>query len=257
MEDIAGKATLPANARRIQIPAAALGPWLAEIDDPTELKVTLRTLGLLAEGASPRSIPSSAALYDLLDDPFLTQGCADADIRRGLAAALVRGTLLAALDRGEVRVFLNDDAGRRHLERAALRLLSPTDVLGKPPESSSVQWRPEKQPYAYRTNIFSLYEEHIGPYGHSMAEQLKAAEEEYPTSWIEDAIAVAVERNSRSWGYISAILRRWNLEGRQGVRNEHGKFGRDTAQDSRKTNLDDYRERYGRLPWESDDGEPD
>ncbi len=257
MNNVSGKATLAANARRIQIPAAALGPWLAEIGDPTELKVTLRALALLAEGASRRGTLQSAALYDLLDDPFLAQGCAGADIRRGLAAALTRGTLMAAVDRGEVRVFLNDDAGRRHLERAALRLLSPADVLGKPPESLSMQGHPEKQPAAYRTNIFALYEEHIGPYGHSIAEQLKAAEEEYPASWIEDAIAVAVERNFRSWGYISAILRRWNLEGRQEVRYEHGKFGRDTAQDSRKTNLDDYRERYGRLPWESDDRGPE
>ena len=65
---------LPANARRIPIPAAALGPWLAEIENPEELRVTLRVVAILAEGASRGGVPPSVSLEDLLDDPFLAQG---------------------------------------------------------------------------------------------------------------------------------------------------------------------------------------
>ena len=73
MDDVAGKAriyqkSLPANARRIPIPAAALGQWLADIDDLVELKVTLRALALLADEPRRRSLPPSIALDDLLDD---------------------------------------------------------------------------------------------------------------------------------------------------------------------------------------------
>ena len=256
---------LPANARRIPIPAAALGPWLAEIEDLTELRVTLRALALIAEETSHRGIPPSVTLHDLLDDPFLAQGYAGENIRLGLAAALTRETLVVALARGEVRVFLNDDAGRRHLEHAALRPLSPGDVLEGPAESAPIQRLPKTQPDAARANIFALYEEHIGPYGHSIAEQLKAAEGEYPFNWIEDAFTVAAERKAVNWNYIHGILRRWLKEGRysgasesigqqQDQYHEHGKPGHDTAPDSRTGYLESYRRRHGRLPWES--GEP-
>ena len=60
MDAVAGKATLPANARRIPIPAAALSQWLADIDDIAELKVTLRALALLAERTPA---PNGSALH--------------------------------------------------------------------------------------------------------------------------------------------------------------------------------------------------
>lgn len=266
MGDWAIRKPLPANARWISIPAAALGPWLAEIENPDELKVTFRALALIAEGVSRRGAPPSVTVDDLLDDTFLEQGCGGESIRRGLAAALERGTLLATHDRGEVRIFLNDDAGQQRLENAGLKPLSPADALGASSESPLIHWLPQEQPGASRVSIFTLYEEHIGSYGHSVAEQLKAAESEFPLRWIEDAFAEAAERNALSWSYIHAILRRWLQEGRYagaGVatglqreqHHEHGKPGHDTAPDSRKTNLDDYRERYGRLPWETDNGD--
>ena len=47
-----------------------------------------------------------------------------------------------------------------------------------------------------------------------IAEQLKEAEELYPSAWIEDAIFEAVSQNKRSWRYIARILERWEREGR-------------------------------------------
>lgn len=262
MGDGANRTPLPANARRVPIPAEAVGPWLAEIENPDELRVTLRAVAILAEGTNRGGIPPSASLDDLLDDPFLGKICSVENIRARLAASLRRGTLFAVADHGEVRIFLNDEAGKRYLEASPLAVLLPVDVLGADKKSTTIQWPSKQQPVVPRANIFALYEEYIGPYGHSMAEQLKAAEAEYPTQWIEDAFAAATERNAANWNYVHAILRRWLQEGRYaGVpattsqqrdqQHEHGKPGHDTAPDSRTGYLESYRRRHGRLPWES------
>ncbi len=251
--------SLPANARRIPIPAAALGPWLAEIENPEELRVTLRIVAILAEGASRRGVPLSVSLEDLLDDPFLARVHSVDSIRSGLAAALERGTLMAVGDRGRICVFLNDEAGRRYFDRETLECLSAADVLGGPPESVPIQWLPQTQPGAQRANIFALYEEHIGPYGHSMAEQLKAVEEEYPAAWIEYAFNIASEHNARSWSYVNTILRRLVREGLPDgavVANEYGKFRNDSETNRREAVLEQYRRLFGRPGWESQEREP-
>ena len=255
MDDVAGKATLPANARRIPIPAAALSQWLADIDDIAELKVTLRALALLAEEPRRRSVPPSIALEDLLDDPVLAEAQLNGFENyalKGLAAAVSRGTLAAIRDAGAMRVLLNDEDCQRYLQTGGVTELTAADLTGMA-GMDALEPTPQTPTTAEpRANIFALYEQHIDILNHSVAEQLRAAEEEYPLSWIEDAFAEAVDRNARSWGYISSILRRWRREGRH----EHGKFGGDSEADSRKTVLDEYRERYGRLPWETDDIRP-
>lgn len=264
MSDVAGKATLPANARRIPIPAAALSQWLADIDDIAELKVTLRALALLADEPRRRSVPPSIALEDLLDDPVLAEaqlsGIEDHALL-GLAAAVGRGTLAAIRDAGAMRVLLNDTDCQQYLQTGGVAELTAADLTGLAGMDASEPTPQTPTTGGARANIFALYEQHIGPYGHSVAEQLRAAEEEYPEDWIADAIAVAAERNARSWRYIDAVLRGWKQEGqirsRAGITDrtrdtshEHGKPGSDTAPDSRTGYLDSYRRRYGRLPWE-------
>ena len=269
MSDVAGKATLPANARRIPIPAAALSQWLADIDDIAELKVTLRALALLADEPRRRTLPPSIALEDLLDDLVLAEaqlsGIENHSLK-GLAAAVGRGTLAAIRDAGSVRVLLHDEDCQRYLQTGGVTELTAADLIGTVRGDTS---EPLPQPPTTgepRANIFALYEQHIGPYGHSIAEQLRAAEEEYPADWIADAIAVAAERNARSWRYIDAVLRGWKQErqtqSRAGITHlvrdtshEHGEPGSDITPDSRTGYLDSYRRRHGRLPWEP--GEPE
>ena len=60
----------------------------------------------------------------------------------------------------------------------------------------------------------SLYEGHIGVLTPMIADALREAEDTYPPSWIEDAFKIAVENNARNWRYVSAILNRWQVEGR-------------------------------------------
>ena len=274
MSDAAGKArthqeSLPANARRVPIPAAAVAQWLADIDDIVELKVTLRALALLAVEPGRRSVPPFIALEDLLDDPVLAEaqpGGVENYARSGLAAAVGRGTLAAIRNAGEMRILLNDEDCRRYVETAGVTELTASD-LAVPAEDKTLEPLPQPPTTGEpRANIFALYEQHIGPYGHSVAEQLKAAEEQYPAEWIADAITLASERNSRSWRYIDAVLRGWKQERQTrsgtGITNqtrdashEHGELGDNPAADRRTGYLDSYRRRYGRLPWEP--GEPE
>ena len=268
MDDGAGKAALPANARRIPIPAAALGEWLADIDDIVELKVTLRALALLSETRARGPVPPGISLHELLDDPFLEAGMDGTAIRQGLGSAIARRTLLAVRSGGEVRLFLNDEGCRRYVATAGVAELTAADLTGQADANAS---EPLPQPPTTReprANIFALYEQHIGSYGHSIAEQLRAAEEQYPAEWIADAISIAAERNARSWNYVQAVLRGWMQSGRpsQGqsltdrtreFSHEHGKPGDDTAPDSLEEYpyLESYRRRHGRLPWESSGSE--
>ena len=269
MDDVAGKATLPANARRIPIPAAALSQWLADIDDIVELKVTLRALALLAEEPRRRSVPPSIALEDLLDDRVLGAALSrgvENSVRAGLAAAIDRGTLAAIRDRGTMRVLLNDADCRHYVATADVSELTAAHLAGQadadgpePPPDVPTTGEP-------RANIFALYEQHIGLLSHGIAEQLRAAEEEYSAEWIADAIAVAAERNIRSWRYVAAVLRRRKQDQQtqsgagitdraRDISHEHGEPGSDTAPDSRSGYLDSYRRRYGRLPWEPGESE--
>lgn len=269
MGGVAGKATLPANARRIPIPAAALSQWLADIDNIVELKVTLRALALLADESWRGRTPPSVDLEDVLDDKFLATGLVgevDRPLRVALADAVSRGTLVAVQAGGAIRILLNNEDCRRYVVTSGITKLTAADLTGPAGMDASKPTPQTPTTGEPRANIFALYEQHIGPYGHSVAEQLRAAEEEYPADWIADAIAVAAERNARSWRYIDAVLRGWKQERqtRFGARtthqtrdtsHEHGEPGSDTAPDSRSGYLDSYRRRYGRLPWEH--GEPE
>ena len=250
---------LPKDARRLSIPAVLVGEWLAAIDDLAELKVTLRAVGILSGCVTRKGIPPSVSLDELLDDRFLAQGVASGHpgIIKGLGAALGRGTLVAVRGQGQVGIYLNDDAAQRYFCRAELTPLTASEVADAAGVGNAVADYPPPDampPSRRRANIFELYEQHIGGYTHGVAEQLRAAEEEYPAQWIERAFAAAKEREVRSWYYVIAILRRWNREGPpQWTVDAHdnGKSGNDTAPDDGTEYLESYRRRYGRLPWES------
>lgn len=257
-------ATSPLSAcgRRIPVPASALGEWLSAIDDLAELKVTLRAVALLAPEPNRRGVPPSLSLYDLLDDDILRKVAilnSNAAISLALVAALRRGTLAATRCRGEVRFFLNDEYCRRYFERMGLSELAPTDAVGcEGHETAAIVNVPTVQAQPGRANIFALYEQHIGTYGHGVAEQLRAAEEEYPAAWIEYAFSIAAEHNARSWSYVNTILRRLVREGLpQGTvaANEHGEPGINSEANRREEYMEQYRRLFGPLPWESRDSQ--
>lgn len=192
------------KVRFTRLPAPFFTELLPQIDDLTELKVSLYALWFLEqlEGAF-----RFVRLSDFVQDNVFMQGLPDGQpaLERGLAGAVSRGTLLKAQLDGESEeyYFLNSPRGRAAISALQKGSWRPTDV--------------ERQPVALemeRPNIFRLYEEHIGPLTPMIAETLKEAEDTYPAEWIEDAVRIAVENNVRRWRYIQAILRKWQEEGR-------------------------------------------
>lgn len=195
-----------------KLPASFFSRLLPAIDDLAELKLTLVALSMLRQKDGDFRFLRHAELL------------ADADLMRGLAAvdaatdpreildvalerAIERGALLDARivmgDEGESGrlIFLNDERGRE-LQRRAL----------------SGHWRPSRadeiELLPPRPTLFAIYEENIGVLTPMLAEAIKEAQAAYPREWIEDAIRYAVERNARSWRYISKVLDAWQQEGR-------------------------------------------
>ncbi len=189
--------------KRLPVPAPLLASLLADIADCAELKCTLRFLWHEAQqSGAPKRVPASG----LRTDGVLLQALgSEGEIERGIALAVGRGTLIEAGDWLLLRTPQN--------ERAAERFA--------PAPSQTAVGRPSERP-----NIFQLYEENIGMLTPLVADELRAAEEEYPAGWVEAAIREAAAGNVRSWRYIEAILERWKREGR-GTRSS-GKPGRHT-----------------------------
>jgi DnaD/phage-associated family protein len=64
-----------------------------------------------------------------------------------------------------------------------------------------------------KKNIFTLYEEEIGPLTPFVADALKDAEKDFPETWVVEAIRIAVEMNKRRWKYVEGILNNWKRDG--------------------------------------------
>ncbi|MYB83248.1 MAG: DnaD domain protein [Chloroflexi bacterium] len=190
-----------AAVKRLPVPAPLLASLLADIADCAELKCTLRFLWYEAQqSGAPKRVPVST----LQTDGVLLQALGSEDeIERGIALAVERGALIEAGGWLLLRTPQN--------ERAAER-------FGLAPSQTAVAYPSE------RPNIFRLYEENIGMLTPLVADELRAAEEEYPSEWVEAAIREAAAGSVRSWRYIEAILERWKREGR-GTRSS-GKPGR-------------------------------
>ena len=65
-----------------------------------------------------------------------------------------------------------------------------------------------------RPDIYTLYEQNIGPLTPILSERLREAATVYPAAWVEEAFAEAVNYNRRSWAYIARILENWAADGR-------------------------------------------
>ena len=222
------------------VPNPVFGPLLEQIQDLTELKVTLRGLWLLHR---KRGWPRMVSLEEFLEDQALIRGlnCSGNDpgreIKRGLEQAVARQTFLNyAGPPGEEAGYylLNTESDRRALDQLNRGRSPAPEDLGLPTGHGSVE------PAGPKPNIFALYEDNIGILTPILAEELKEAEDLYPWRWVCEAFQIAATENRRRWGYISAILRRWAEEGK-----DDGKSGRNSKKDNRQKYLEDYQRRWG------------
>ena len=201
----------PRKVRQVPVPAPLLGSLLERIDDFAELKCTLRVISLLNE---KRGYPRFLALSEIQADEVLARAFPDCGndkssdiVERALGRAVKRGTLsFVVTGSGHKRqpVFgLNTESDRAALARLA----------DQPPSEGMPGYEPSASPVE-RPNIFEMYEQNIGLLSPIISDQLREAEAMYHEDWIADAFSEAVAQNKRSWRYISAILERWEREGR-------------------------------------------
>jgi DNA replication protein len=191
------------------IPNPFFSAVLPEIRDLAELKVTLYIFWALYR---KKGYPKFISYSELRGDQALMlslkgSGSAEEELNRGLEMAVSRGTLLLlGINRDgewEQLYFVNDEQSRR-----AIVLIESGDIqLG-----GMVKIEPAST--EEKSNIFALYEQHIGLLTPMIADDLKEAEKLYPASWIEEAFKESAVLNKRSWRYISRILERWASEGK-------------------------------------------
>jgi DNA replication protein len=194
----------------IPIPAAFFSELLPQIDDLGELQVTLYAFWALTrrEGRfrylQRSEMAADESLMAALERPGLQP---EAALGEALERAVVRGTLLHVtleLASGEEHFyFFNSARGRAALAAVEAGEWTPS---GDPamPLSMAIE----------RPNVYTLYEQNIGPLTPMLADRLRAAEDNFPGEWIEEAIGIAVENNVRKWRYIEAILEDWEQRGR-------------------------------------------
>jgi DNA replication protein len=229
----------------VPVPEVFFTALLPEIEDTAELKVTLHLFWLLAQKqGNPRCVSDR----ELLTDRVLLRGLkrqgdprpAEERLLHGLEQALVRGTLLRIHLKllseisGEEEVmswyFFNTARSRKIVKELQGAEMVPASLLAKEEQvaqavgvgmvqravasSNGHQEQTRVQVQIERPNIFVLYEQNIGLLTPIIGSQLEDAADHYPADWIEAAFSEAVQRNKRNWKYISAILRRWETEGR-------------------------------------------
>ena len=193
------------KVRIVGLPRSVFTDLIPLIDDLAELKLTLHVLWRLGQ---QRGKMRYLHLEDLTSDRVLLSSLAEISkeeiptkiLKSALHRAVERGTLLRVepprgVENGAL-YFANTPKGRAAVE-AISRGAQPEDIEVRP-----------------RPNIFTLYEQNIAMLTPLIAEQLREAEQTYPTAWIEEAFREAVSLNKRSWKYIQAILERWSREGK-------------------------------------------
>jgi DNA replication protein len=199
----------PAQSRLVRIPEAFFQEILPGINDLDELRVSLYTLWYLERLESPiKFLKVSDYLRDGAFMASLGENSRE-HLFNGLSKAVARGTLLSTDEQPtpslDAIVLANTPRGQAVI--AAIKSGKyNVDQLADLPAQMDI----------LRPNIFVLYEQNIGAITPMMAEILKDAEALYPPGWIEEAIELAVQNNSRRWKYVEAILRKWKENGRDG-----------------------------------------
>ena len=211
----------PDGVKFTPVPSPLFGDILREIDDLITLKCLLRIIWIHSQ---KKGFHRFVSLEELTHDRTLLEivassGSENRDILyKALGEIIQLGVLLQQqfdTPRGLISVYTpNTQEGRGAMNHIALNGI-PSDVMLDP---EVVEIR-----VPTRSNIFSIYEQNVGIVTPIIAEELKEAQENYPENWVEDAFREAVMANRRSWRYVEAILKRWEIEGR-----DDGKFGGNT-----------------------------
>ena len=191
------------------LPSQFFVDLLPRIDDEAELRVTL--YALYAIGRQRGALRAVRASQLASEEPLrrALSGCGGDDaLAAAVERASARGSLLTlALDDGDTLCFVNNEAGRRSLERVR----SGATPLPGGARLAAPHGEPDGVGLAEPARV---YEQEIGLLTPSTSEALAEACERYPEDWVTDALREAARNNARSWAYAEAILRRWDREGK-------------------------------------------
>ncbi len=199
------------KTRSTPLPNPFFTDLLPYIDHVGELKLTLHAFFRLSlKEGQVRYLRRKELLADdiLLDGLARHRHQAEAALDEALERAVERQTFLHVEIEGaqgaEDYYFVNTPKGRAAFDGILRGEWRPTQDLDAPINVA-----------IDRPNIFTLYEQNIGPLTPMIAEELRDAEQIYPIGWIEEGIRLAVQNNARSWRYVLAIIDRWQTEGKK------------------------------------------
>lgn len=209
----------PAKMKFTPIPNLFINKLLPQIDDIIELKTTLLIFELLYR---KRGYPTYITYEELSQginhsDNALGQKEPEQALRKVLETIVKKGIFLRIYLKQEDKTsdiyMLNNSRNQQVAEK-----ITHGNIGLKGSENKTITVAPlNKLP-----GIFTLYEENIGILTPMIADELREAEKLYPEAWIQDAIKEAINQNKRKWKYISAILERWSLEGKDnGIDRRH------------------------------------
>jgi DNA replication protein len=216
----------PGKVRTIPVPSLFFSELLPQIDHLGELKVTLYCLWRLAlKEGNIRYVRRNELLADASFMSSLAPHKHEAEdlLGESLERATARGTLLhveiESASGQEDLYFMNTPKGRAAVDAMTRGEWRPTQDDDTPVEV-----------LVDRPNIFTLYEQNIGPLTPLIADELRDVESEYPPEWIEEALREAVQNNARSLRYVVRVLESWKTQGKS----ERGKARGDSEKNRRK-----------------------
>ena len=191
----------PRSVRYLPVPAPMFGPLLEQIKDASGFIITLRIIWMLQQKKGRLRYVSSEEVFG---DKILANALGSKEAIQNSINMVVKGGILLQIRRENASdaFMLNSESDRE--------IASDIGSIYESNDQPADPWEIENNP----PEIYSLYEQNIGILTPIMSEKLTEAEGKYPAGWIKEAVEIAVEQNRRSWAYISRILERWDMEGR-------------------------------------------
>ena len=216
-----------------RVPNAVLGRVLAGVEDAGVLKLILRTVWLLErQSGYPRLI----SVDQLKADRVLSVIFSDEGAFEGVLEQAVRCGVLAKITiDGFERLMLNTESTRR-VSMEAQAAVTGEDGIGDDGGWDAPAVR------SVGASAFRAYEENIGVLSPMIRESILSSLEDFTDEEITEAIRIAVENESRSWSFVSGVLRRWAREGVPHERREPTTRGGDRGRGVSEDQLERYME---------------
>ncbi len=193
-----------------KIPGEFFSEILPDIQSLAEMKVTLYAFWWMQK----RENASYLQEKDFLADPILMQGLGarpDAQhkaLQKGLELAVARGTLIKVVARkadSEVAYYYIINTARG---RAVAEAIEAGQWVPERDDQSALDLRVE------RPNVFTLYEQNIGPLTPMVADNLRDLSADHGEALLAEAIRIAVQNNVRKMAYIESVIKRRLTEGK-------------------------------------------